>query len=107
MVIDQGLKSRSVFTRLLCLFAVAAVAVVVQPTVSPAATGDCGQPVTNGTAPGASDCLGILQHAVGVEICSHNCLCDVDGSGAVVATDADICLQRVVRLDVELVCQAC
>jgi len=52
-----------------------------------AAQGDCGQPISSGDVPTPTDTLFVLRTAVGLETCS-NCVCDYDGSGAVVATDA-------------------
>jgi hypothetical protein len=65
----------------------------------------CGRPVTRGTDPSASDCLLILQASVGSGTCQPECVCDVDASGAVVATDALICLKAAVgQPDVTLTC---
>jgi len=72
-----------------------------------AAKGDCGQPTTNGIGPVATDCLGILQTGVGDQVCLNDCLCDVDGSGTVVATDALDCLRHAVGQDVPLSCTGC
>ncbi len=74
---------------------------------SPAAKGDCGQPITDGFGPVATDCLAILQTGVGNPVCTHECLCDTDGSGSVVATDALDCLRNAVGQDVPLVCTQC
>ena len=69
---------------------------LVAPIASMAAQGDCGQPVSNGGIPVAADCLVVLQSAVGSDDCNGEdllCVCDVAGSGSVVATDSLICLQ--------------
>jgi hypothetical protein len=59
-----------------------------------AARGDCGQPVTAGPTPSASDCLSILYAAVGTAACDPICICDVDGSSGIPnATDALTCLR--------------
>jgi hypothetical protein len=63
------------------------------PRVSLAAKGDCGQPVSNGANPVATDCLFILQAAVGSQTCEPTCICDVNGSsGNPNASDALVCL---------------
>jgi hypothetical protein len=91
-----------------CIFAfVLGASVLGFASTADAARGDCGQPVSNGTGPVASDCLGILNTAVGFLICTHDCLCDVDGSGATVATDALACLNRAVGNSIELACTSC
>jgi hypothetical protein len=69
-----------------------------------AAQGDCGQPVTTGANPAASDCLFILRVAVGSETCSPTCICDTNGSGSVTASDALVCLSKAVGQDVALEC---
>jgi hypothetical protein len=72
--------------------------------VSYGANGDCGQPISDGISPSATDCLFLLQAAVGSQNCDYDCICDVDDSGAVVATDALRCLNRAVGLAVHLTC---
>ncbi len=64
-----------------------------------AAQGDCGIVATTGVKPLASDCLGILQHAVAKTDCVpfRPCVCDVDGSLQIVATDALLCLNVAVK----------
>ena len=68
-----------------------------------AADGDCGQPLSNGDKPTASDALFILRAAVGQEQCDP-CPCDVSGDGSVSATDALIALQVAVGSDRDLLC---
>ncbi len=59
--------------------------------------GDCGQPLSTGADPVATDCLFILRAAVSLETCSPECICDPTGTGGVVASsDALACLQSVV-----------
>ena len=67
----------------------------------------CGCP-TNGvcTKAVAADALYTLRTAVALETCSL-CVCDVDGSLKVSASDALRLLNKAVGIDVELVCQAC
>jgi hypothetical protein len=67
-----------------------------------AAQGDCGQPVSNGAAPTASDCLFILRTAVGTETCG--CICNVNGQSPTTAVDALLCLKKAVGQDVDLLC---
>lgn len=70
-----------------------------------AALGDCGQPVSNGPQPTATDCLFILNAAVGVTQCDPTCVCDVNGSGGDPnATDALICLNAAVGVPDLLQC---
>lgn len=69
-----------------------------------AAQGDCGQPLSNGAQPSASDCLFILRAAVGVDTCSPVCICDVNGAGGISATDALLCLNKAVGQAVDLLC---
>jgi cysteine-rich repeat protein len=61
-----------------------------------AANGDCGQPVTNGARPTATDCLHILRTSVSLETCDPTCICDTNNSTTTTATDALICLQFAV-----------
>ena len=66
---------------------------------------ECGQPVTSGEKPVATDCLYILNAAVLLQTCEPVCICDVNGSGdAPNATDALICLNVAVGIDVPLEC---
>jgi len=53
----------------------------------------------------ASDALGILKTAVGTSQCLP-CICDLDMSNTITATDALIALRFAVRLLTELTCQA-
>jgi len=76
------------------------------PARARSAQGDCGQPVTNGSAPTASDCLYILRTAVGSEACTPECICDVNAAGGVTATDALTCLKKAVGQNVTLDCGA-
>ncbi|MEE8310828.1 MAG: hypothetical protein V3R77_01135 [Candidatus Binatia bacterium] len=64
-------------------------------TPAHAAQGDCGQPVTNGAQPVATDCLVILQTAVLANDCAGElaCVCAPKGNTPTSATDALICLQ--------------
>jgi hypothetical protein len=73
------------------------------PTQAAAALGDCGQPVSNGDKPVATDALSILVSAVTPpNLCPPGsgafdaCVCDVDGNGATLASDALVTLQVAV-----------
>jgi cytochrome c553 len=58
---------------------------------------NCAQPVSSGAAPVASDCLFILNVAVGAQTCTPEaCVCDPTGDGSVAATDALLCLNVAV-----------
>lgn len=71
-----------------------------------AALGDCGQPNSSGTTPTATDALFILNAAVGLVVCEL-CVCDVDGSRTITATDALRALQIAVGGDLGLNCPPC
>jgi hypothetical protein len=80
--------------------------VILAANTSPAlgALGDCGQPVTSGAGPTASDCLFILKDAVGTETCNPGCICDTNSEGGVTASDALVCLKKAVGQDIPLNC---
>lgn len=59
----------------------------------------CSQPVSAGSAPVATDCLFILQAAVGTQICSSECVCAPTGTLPAKATDALLCLRHSVGDD--------
>ncbi len=71
--------------------------------------GDCGQPVSPGRHPAASDALATLRVAVGTATCGDGpwCMCDVDGSGRVTASDALTVLSSAVGRSVALDCSNC
>jgi hypothetical protein len=71
-----------------------------------AALGDCGQPVSAGGAPTASDALFILGAAVGVQTCEL-CVCDTNNSGGVTAGDALTTLSAAVGTGAVLTCEPC
>jgi len=64
----------------------------------------CGQPLSSGAAPTASDCLFILKAAVGTESCSPECICAPSGTLPVKATDALLCLNAAVGAPTPLNC---
>ena len=74
------------------------------PSLAHADFGDCAQPVTTGIDPAVTDCLFILQSAVGLTQCEPECICDVDGSATVSVIDAQICLALVTGQGVTSMC---
>jgi len=75
------------------------------PGIAWAGHGDCGQPVTSGSAPSASDCLYILQTAVAIQTCSPTpCICDTASPTGVTATDSLQCMRKAVGQNVQLNC---
>jgi hypothetical protein len=74
------------------------------PSVARAANGDCSQPVSNGAAPVATDCLFILNAAVGLQTCSPECICAPSGELPISASDALACLQKSVGQPITLNC---
>lgn len=68
-----------------------------------ACVSSCGLPVSEGDAPTAVDALYVMRSAIGLTTCA-TCVCDVDGSGGINATDSLRTLHHAVGLDVELVC---
>src|SRR5262249_30130097 len=67
------------------------------PNNAHANLGQCSQPFTAGGDPSASDCLYILQTAVGNRACDNPCICAPKGTLPTRATDALICLARSVN----------
>jgi len=87
----------SIPKRLFASFAISALALTLNSSVVLAANGDCGQPASNGPNPVATDCLYILQAAVGAQTCDPACICDLNASGPPPnATDALACLSASV-----------
>jgi hypothetical protein len=74
------------------------------PVAALAANGDCSQPVSSGAAPVATDCLFILNAAVGLQTCSPECICAPTGTLPVKASDALKCLNASVGAPVALDC---
>lgn len=65
----------------------------------------CAQPISTGAAPVASDCLYILNVAVGAQSCTPDaCVCDPGGDGGASATDALLCLNVAVGGSAPLNC---
>ncbi len=65
----------------------------------------CSQPVSFGPSPIASDCLYILNAAVGIVACDPECICAPKGDLPIAATDALVCLTAAVGVPVELDCR--
>lgn len=84
---------------------VAAIAVVCA-AASPVSAdqGDCAQPVSTGAAPVASDCLFILNVAVGADECAPECACAPKGTLPTMASDALVCLSVAVGGSAPLAC---
>ena len=66
----------------------------------------CADPVSPHGRIGATDALAVLNAAIDLRPCA-DCICDVDSSRTVVATDALLVLQRGVALPVAIACPAC
>lgn len=64
----------------------------------------CSQPVSSGAAPVSTDCLYILQAAVSLQTCSPECICAPTGTLPVKATDALLCLNVAVGVNLPLNC---
>lgn len=85
------------------LVALIAMVVAAAPPAS-ADLGDCSQPVSSGAAPVASDCLFILNVAVGVDECATECACAPKGTLPTTASDALVCLSVAVGGSTPLAC---
>lgn len=83
--------------------ALLAASLALAASASPAAQGDCGQPVSKGAAPNAADALAVLRAAVGQFACAL-WICDVDNSGAIKAVDALRVLRKAVGIPTTLTC---
>lgn len=71
-----------------------------------AANGDCGQPISTGSAVTSTDALAILRVAVGLLTCLE-CICDINGNGSIAATDALAALRIAVGQTIALNCPSC
>lgn len=71
-----------------------------------AANGDCGQPISSGSAVTSTDALAVLKAAVGLLSCLE-CVCDINGNGSIAATDALAALSIAVGQPVGLNCPSC
>jgi len=97
---DGGALRRSISGLVFVAFAV-----TMQPSAH-AAQNDCGQPLSSGDNPTASDALFVLNAAVGLQTCDP-CVCDTDASGAVTAADALRTLSVAVGAGIPLACEPC
>lgn len=80
---------------------------VVAPTLpADAAKGDCSQPQSTGATPTAGDCVYVLKASVQLVACEL-CVCDVNDSVTITASDALQCLRKAVGLTVTLKCPLC
>jgi hypothetical protein len=73
---------------------------------SASAAGDCGQPTSSGTIPTATDSRYVLLAGIGARFCNP-CICDVDGSGEITATDSLTLLSVASGVSIELTCPPC
>lgn len=64
----------------------------------------CSQPASGGGGPTATDCLFILNAAVGLATCDPECICAPKGNLPITASDALICLNAAVGVGVVLDC---
>jgi hypothetical protein len=64
----------------------------------------CSQPVSDGELPVSTDCLYILNVAVGLAVCTPACICAPTGTLPAKATDALICLNVAVGIEVPFDC---
>lgn len=71
-----------------------------------AGQGDCGQPVSTGSAPTAADCVFVLKAAIGNGVCAM-CVCDIDNNGSKSTADALRCLKKAVGQNIPLACPSC
>ena len=78
--------------------------VLLVPALARAQAQDCSQPVSAGENPVASDCLFILNVAVGNATCVPECICAPSGVLPAKATDALLCLNAAVGAPVDLNC---
>jgi hypothetical protein len=64
----------------------------------------CAQPVSSGPIPVSTDCLYILQASVGLQTCAPACVCSPSGDDTIAATDALMCLNASIGIEVLLDC---
>jgi len=94
---------RLAFLGAACSLALAAPADATNGTTTTTLTESrCAQPVSSGALPTATDCLFILNAAVGLQSC--DCVCDPSGDGNSTATDALLCLSVAVGGPQTLMC---
>ena len=81
-------------------------AIALATQLSGADEGDCGQPVSTGAAPTATDALWVHRTGVGLAAC-ENTVCSIDGSCAITAGDALRVLAIATGQQIELDCTGC
>jgi hypothetical protein len=87
------------------IVASALVALCLVSVPAPARAAKCGQPLSNGAQPTATDALYILRSSVGTVLCTLSA-CDTSSDCVVTASDALRSLQAAVGRTVKLGCQA-
>lgn len=97
---DISSLTRSLIPFVVVLFA----GTFVAPRAALSAQGECSQPLSVGVNPVASDCLFILQAAIGLQTCTPICVCDPTGDGNTTASDALTCLKHAVNESITLLC---
>lgn len=70
------------------------------------AAGECGQPTSTGAGSTATDSRYALLAAIGARFCDP-CICDVDGSGSIAATDSLAILNVSIGIAAPLACPPC
>ncbi len=98
--------SQGLFVRPAIFAAVLVLSLVCSAAQTRADLGDCGQPISTGASPVATDALFLLGAAVGTQTCDL-CVCDVNDDAAITATDALIDLNAAVGQAVSLDCSSC
>lgn len=107
---DRTSCIRSAALCLVVLVVVATLALVETSYAQDGAGCFCGQPVSGildvaSDGPVATDCLFILNVAIGLQSCDPTCICDLDASGATpTSTDALLCLNAAVGVPDLLEC---
>lgn len=74
-------------------------------TTAPCYAGVCGQPISDGNGPTATDALYVLRSSVGTVLCTLSA-CDTSADCSLTATDALRVLRKAVGADVKLDCMA-
>jgi pathogenesis-related protein 1 len=82
-----------------------ALCVILSPGAHSSARAEgCGQPLSSGAAPTATDCLYLLRAAVGATACAMPCECAPKGTLPTSATDALLCLNAATGQPASLQC---
>lgn len=83
-----SMNRQSITRSLFAVLAFAPLALSLTASAAVAAKGDCGQPLSTGSRPSASDALFVLRAGVGAQQGCTPSVCDVDNSGRTTAGDA-------------------